>query len=91
MKRNKNRTKSLTNNIELVYEMEMQELAEAISENSQKTPILCDPFEDYIDLLRAKIHSNPHIFRSRLVKGYNALLHALQNDEDSSENLSKDL
>lgn len=91
MKRNKNRTKSLTDNIELVYEVEMHQLAEAITESVQKTPTLSDPFEDYIDDMRAKIHSNPHIFRSRLTKGYNALLHALQNVENSSENSSKEL
>ena len=81
MKHNKSRTKTL-DNVELVFEEEMHELADAITEGAQKTPSLCDPFEDYVEVMRTKIHSNPHIFRSRLVKGYSALLHALQDNEN---------
>ena len=86
MKRNKNRTKSMNDNVDLVFEEEMHELADAIAEGVHQTPALADPFEDYIDVLRSKIHSNPHVFRSRLTKGYNALLHALQEGDNSSEN-----
>lgn len=81
MKHNKSRSKTL-DTIELVFEEEMHELADAITENAHKTPSLCDPFEDYVEVIRTKIHSNPHIFRSRLVKGYSALLHALQENEN---------
>lgn len=84
MKR-KIRNKPLTNDIVLVYEEEMHELAEAITESSHDVPALLDPFEEYVDSMRTKIHSNPHIFRSRLIKGYNALLHALQSSEDSPD------
>lgn len=77
--------KPITDDIELVFEEEMFELADAITENSQNVPPIHDPFEEYIDNMRTKIHSNPHLFRSRLTKGYNALLHALQNHENSSE------
>lgn len=88
MKNNKNRAKQVTTHSDLIFEEEIQDLADAIAEGVQKTPTLSDPFEDYIDEVQAKFHSNPHIFRSRLVKGYNALLHellALQEGESSSE------
>ncbi|HEV8053033.1 MAG TPA: hypothetical protein VGP47_11115 [Parachlamydiaceae bacterium] len=82
MKHNKNRTKTFGDHVELVFEEEMHELADAITESAQKTSSFCDPFEDYVEVVRSKIHSNPHIFRSRLVKGYSALLHALQDNEN---------
>lgn len=82
MKHNKNRTKMFVDDIELVFEEEIHELADAISESAQKPASLGDPFEDYVEVIRTKIHSNPHIFRSRLVKGYSALLHALQENEN---------
>jgi hypothetical protein len=85
MKHHKNRPKSITEDSELVFEEELYVLADAISENSEKTPILSDPFEDYIDGMRTKIHSNPHLFRSRLAKGYNALLKSLQEHENCEE------
>lgn len=85
MKHNKNRTKSVVDSSAIVFEEEVKELADAISESSVKTPTLLDPFEDYIDVMRTKIHANPHIFRSRLVKGYNALLQTLQDRENSEE------
>jgi hypothetical protein len=85
MKR-KIRTKQLTEDIEMVYEEEMHELADAIAESSQSVPSLSDPFEEYIDTMRARIHTNPHIFRTRLIKGYNALLHVLQTVENAPEN-----
>lgn len=91
MMKRKIRNKPLTDDIELVYEEEMQELAEAITEsNTPNTSALVDPFEEYVDTMRAKIHSNPHVFRSRLTKGYNALLHALQTVENSQENISEE-
>lgn len=83
--KNKNRMKSVTHDIELVFEEEMHELADSISESSHKTHSLADPFEDYIDVLRTKLHTNPHIFRSRLVKGYNALLYELQALQEGEE------
>lgn len=82
MKHNKSRTKTFTESVELVYEDEMHELADAITEGTPKTPTLSDPFEDYVEIIRTKFQSNPHIFRSRLVKGYSALLHALQENEN---------
>lgn len=88
MKKNKNHAKSVTAHGDLVFEEEIHDLADAIAEGSHKTPTLSDPFEDYIDAVRTNFHSNPHIFRSRLVKGYNALLHellALQEGDSSSE------
>lgn len=78
--------KPLTDAIEMIYEEEMHELADAITECSQNVSAFSDPFEEYIDFIRAKTHSNPHLFRSRLTKGYNALLQALQNIENSQEN-----
>ena len=81
----KNRTKLLTDSVELLYEEEMSELADAIAESKTKQPAFLDPFEDYIDVVRTKIHANPHIFRSRLTKGYNVLLNVLQNQESSSK------
>jgi len=78
----KHRIKSITDNLELCYEEEMHNLADALAENDKNTPHLLDPFDDYIDGIKTKIHANPHIFRSRLVKGYNALLHVLQDIEN---------
>lgn len=85
MKTTKIALKSLNQSTELFFEEEMHELADAVIDGSQKSNSACDPFEDYIDLMRTKIHSNPHIFRSRLTKGYSALLHALQDVENSQE------
>jgi len=76
----KNREKSLTEGVELLYEEEMRELAEALAESKVVNSVFADPFEGYIYDIRTKIHANPHIFRSRLTRGYNALLHILQND-----------
>lgn len=83
--KNKNRAKSVTDHVDLVFEEEMHDLAEAISENPQRNHLLSDPFEDYIDVLKTKFHSNPHIFRSRLVKGYNALLHELLQEGETAQ------
>jgi len=79
----KNRAKSLTNKAEMLYEEEMYGLADAIAESHPQTSAEMDPFEDYVHVVRTKIHSNPHIFRSRLVKGYNALLLVLQDAENT--------
>ena len=79
----KNRAKSLTDNTELLYEEELYGLSDAILESDKEKTDLVDPFEDYISGVRDKFHTNPHIFRSRLVKGYNALLHVLQDIENS--------
>lgn len=78
--------KPLTDSIKMVYEEEMYKLADAISESTKNVPAISDPFEEYIEFIRAKIHSNPHLFRSRLAKGYNALLQALQKVENIVEN-----
>jgi hypothetical protein len=80
----KNRSKPFTASVELLYEEEMNELADAIAESKSEQPAFSDPFEDYIDVVRTKIHANPHIFRLRLTKGYNSLLSALPNEEISS-------
>ena len=80
MKQNKQRLKSMLENTELLYEDEIHDLADVISSSSTKSVALLDPFEDYIEELRHKFHANPHIFRSRLVKGYNALLRQLQEE-----------
>jgi hypothetical protein len=81
--KNKNRVKSVVSHADLVFENEMHELADAIAERSQVPSPLTDPFEEYVEVIRTKIHANPHIFRSRLTKGYNALLYELQ--ENASE------
>lgn len=80
----KNRPKPLSAATELLYEEEMCELADAIAESKDTQPLFLDPFEGYIDVVRAKIHANPHIFRARLTKGYNVLLNALQGEESTS-------
>lgn len=85
MKRSKNRIKSLMEHADLSYEQEMHDLADAIAEGVQQKIPFSDPFEDYVDVLRNKIHANPHVFRSRLTKGYNALLYALQEGENFPE------
>lgn len=84
MKHNKNRVKPFSET-DFVFEEDMYKLADAIIEASPKTPTLADPFEDYIDVMRTRIHSNPHLFRSRLSKGYSVLLHALNEGKDFSE------
>jgi hypothetical protein len=86
--KNKNRNKSIIEQVELVFEDEIYELAEAVAEKSQTTPTLTDPFEDYVEVVRSKIHSNPHVFKSRLVKGYNALLYQLHEGEGSQQSSS---
>ena len=86
--KNKNRNKSIIEEVGLVFEEEMYGLADAIAEKTQAAPTLTDPFEDYVEVIRSKIHSNPHVFRSRLVKGYNALLYQLQEGESSTETSS---
>lgn len=78
MKHHKNRAKSITSHDNLVFEDEIHRLADAIIEKDDKTPSLVDPFEDYVDKVKHKFQSNPHIFRSRLVRGYNALLRELE-------------
>jgi hypothetical protein len=91
MKGNKNRAKSVVCG-DPAFEEEMHELADAVIEDGQKTAAPLDPFEDYIHSVRTRFRSNPHIFRSRLVKGYNALLHelfVLQQSENSSDDDSK--
>lgn len=84
--KNKNRVKSTINHADLLFESEMHELADAISERSLTPSPLSDPFEDYVEVIRTKVHSNPHIFRSRLTKGYNALLYELQEENASQFN-----
>ena len=88
MKRNKNRMKSVISKEDPQLEEEMHILADSIAEGKPQTSALADPFEDYVDVLRTKIHANPHVFRSRLAKGYNALLQTLQEGDGSSENRS---
>lgn len=82
----KNRFRPATSHADLVFEQEMHELADAISEKSQTPSLLADPFEEYVEVIRTKIHSNPHIFRSRLAKGYSALLYELQDEDVTKTN-----
>lgn len=84
--KNKNRVKSTISHADLVFENEMHELADAISERSLTPSPLTDPFEEYVEVIRTKIHTNPHIFRSRLAKGYSALLYELQEENSSKFN-----
>ena len=81
MKNKKNR-KIAINKESFQYEEEMHDLADAIAESQSHSSPMEDPFEDYVEVLRSKIHSNPHIFRSRLTKGYSALLHVLQEGDE---------
>lgn len=87
--KNKNRGKSVIEQTDLVFEDELHGLADAISEKTQTTTAVADPFEEYIEVVRTKVHSNPHIFRSRLAKGYNALLYQLQEGENASDSSSQ--
>lgn len=87
MKPNKSRPKQASQLDDGTFDHEIHELADAISEcecSSDNVPILLDPFEEYLNSMRGKIFSNPHMFRSRLSKGYHILLHELENPEKST-------
>lgn len=89
MKQHKNRSKSVfADHSEIVFEEEIHELADALTETqntSDVVPMMTDPFEDYMDSMRTKVYTNPHLFRSRLAKGYHALLHELEHPDNISK------
>lgn len=65
-----------------LLEWEMDQLAEALCvKGKTEAPSDLDPFACYIDSLQAKFHADPRHFKSRLAKGYHALLEQLQEDE----------
>lgn len=58
-------------------------LAEAVAEEAkeQRTTIL-EPFEQYAQNLREKVHTDIAVFRARFVKGYHVLLDEIYHDHE---------
>lgn len=71
------------------HEHELDQLAEAlcVKQKHKRAPEE-DPFNDYMEDIQAKFHSDPHHFKSRLAKGYQVLLQQLQADGASNPNQS---
>lgn len=84
MRQNKSRDKSP----DLTFEEELNELADAITENKEgasSEASMMDPFESYVDSMRSKIYTDHHLFRSRFSKGYQLLLQTIEHDHEHLE------
>ena len=74
----------LSDDNKIIYREELDQLAKIIAdiknlkvENSSTT----DPFDEYKESMSCKIFADASDFRSRFVKGYNALINQLRNCE----------
>ena len=90
MKKSRNKTDSdITGSEKATDDHELDQLAEAlcVRQVKKKSPDE-DPFDDYMEDIQAKFHSDPHRFKSRLSKGYEVLLQQLQADGATNPNQS---
>lgn len=85
----KKKTKNLVENEDEVFERSIDELAEAIAEESRESYTnKLEPFEVYAERVRMKIHENFNQFRKRFSRGYRLLLEEIKKDH-SEQNKHK--
>lgn len=56
-----------------------------IEDNQERAEEEMDPFGNYVYRLRVKMQSDPMLFHSRFVKGYEALLTELKHEQSAHE------
>lgn len=86
MASHKKKTKThFADEAEEMFDPSIGELAEAVAEDIQENHMnALEPFEHYIEKVRAKVHSDIGVFRHRFSKGYRILLEELSREEDQS-------
>lgn len=83
MKSRKKKEKTAVAEQETSFESVVDGLAEAVVEELKDEHVNeLDPFEHYAQKIRGKIHTDLNIFRSRFVKGYNALMEEIQHEQE---------
>ena len=82
MKHHKNRVQeSLSGHEEVLFAEELHVLADVVAEVkdiSNLDSLDSDPFDAFMDSMGSKIFSEPRNFRARFIKGYNTLIHCLE-------------
>ena len=62
--------------------LSFEELPDAVMEQFREHRLSTqEPFEQYADKIKAKIHTNAETFRRRFLKGYHALLDELIHEK----------
>lgn len=82
----KKKTKNLFEHDDEVFERSIDELAEAIAEESRESYTnKLEPFEVYAERARMKLHENFNQFRRRFSRGYRLLLEEIKKDHENSQ------
>lgn len=84
MKNRRKKEKSLPGaKLEENFGSVVEELTEAVTEEMDhaKEGETMEPFEQYAQKVRSRMHADFNAFRSRFVKGYNALLGELMHEQ----------
>lgn len=84
MKSHKKKEKaSVDAKLEKNFASVIDELTEAMTEEVEREKIeALDPFEQYAQKVRGRMHADFNAFRSRFAKGYNALLEELIHEQE---------
>lgn len=90
MKNNKKKDKPLISKSDENFASVIDELTEAMTEDlgNEKNETL-EPFEQYAQKVRGRMHADFNAFRSRFVKGYNALLEEIVHEHDENRKHTK--
>lgn len=74
-----NRDKESVADDDLIFDDESKDLIEAmLEENQGHMDQDHDPFESYVQRVSTKMQKDPQLFRTRFVKGYQALLEEIK-------------
>lgn len=89
MKKNKQNAETDSDQTYQVIEKEIDQLADVLCVKHKSEKVTeNDPFSEYMETVQAKFHADPRHFKSRLAKGYHALLQQLHEDNPSDLNKS---
>lgn len=86
MKSRKKKEKTAVEESDVKIESVVDELAEAVVEDLHDNHAdTLEPFEQYAHKVRGKIHSDFDAFRSRFVKGYQALIEEIVHEQEQDK------